>query len=127
MGAETGTPTTSGYAIATSNPTWTERVDTGSTAYNQAGATATRPEATATGNATATLSSSTNNTGQLLSIAPADNVSFEAPLFLQELTLYMVPPVVLPFHLAVSLFNVTVSKFTSLAKSASTWINQSKS
>lgn len=52
--------TASGYAVATSNPSWTERADqdigTGSSTLQMAVATASRPEVTATGNASVTLS-----------------------------------------------------------------------
>jgi hypothetical protein len=64
--------TASGYAIVTSNPSWTERfditVDTGSTTYQVSLATATRPEITATGNASVTMNGSCTNLGNVMVI-----------------------------------------------------------
>ena len=59
-GGDLSTQSVSGYAITTNNPTWTERYDlnqAGSTDgdVSLAGATASRPEATATGNSDCTL------------------------------------------------------------------------
>lgn len=60
------------YAITTDNPTWTERVDTSNTAGTTdddttiAGATASRPEVTATGNATVTSADAVTSTNGLL-------------------------------------------------------------
>src|SRR5574343_1803581 len=48
--------TVSNYAIATSNPTWTERYDGGASLASGSMATAIRPETTSTGNGTATMS-----------------------------------------------------------------------
>ncbi len=66
--------TFSGYAIATDNPSWTERYDLPSNLTFDLGlavATAPRPETSATGNGTATATPFTaNNTGQLIAIAP---------------------------------------------------------
>lgn len=53
---------TSGYAVATDNPTWAERFDETSTGITFAVATAVRSATTATGNASATLTGSGSNT-----------------------------------------------------------------
>lgn len=69
----------SNYAIATSSPSWTERYDTfGNNSTNNllvAGATGSRPESTATGNASATFTtfSAAVSIGALVAIAPAVN------------------------------------------------------
>lgn len=66
------TPTISGYAITTSDPTWTERYDTfvnDATDFSFAVATASRPQVTATGDSTAVFSSSVDySTGMIISI-----------------------------------------------------------
>jgi len=57
--SDNSAPTVSNFAMATSNPTWTERAETSVTDGGEISAvaayTATRPEATATGNFTATV------------------------------------------------------------------------
>jgi len=67
--------TTSGYAVATSNPvSWGEAYDIGTTLGADTAAAlgyAIRVETTATGNGTATLSAAHISTGQLVAIAPA--------------------------------------------------------
>jgi hypothetical protein len=69
--------TSSGYAIVTSNPTWTEQIDIttnapGSATYQLAVATATRPQITATGNATVTMSGlCTELSNTMLVVRPA--------------------------------------------------------
>lgn len=78
-GISTGTTsgvTASGYAITTSNPTWTESFDvthfTGSSGDSQCSvAYATRPQITATGNATVTLSAARTSASILLAIRPS--------------------------------------------------------
>lgn len=63
------TRTTSGYAIATSNPSWTEIEESSQGTLAFASAYALRPEITSTGSATATLSSATANIGQMIVIS----------------------------------------------------------
>lgn len=65
------TATTSAQAIATSNPTWTEAYDSNNVSLNMSGAYATRSQTTATGNVSFTMSSSSNNQGQLLIVNPS--------------------------------------------------------
>jgi hypothetical protein len=67
-----------GYSITTSNPSWTERVDVLTTLGNDAAgfmATALRPEATATGNASVTPNSARQFSGIFLAIQPVVVVS----------------------------------------------------
>ena len=64
---------TSGYAIVTDNPIWTERYDLPmdlETDIAIAVGSATRPEKTATGNGTATIGGTDFSIGQLVAIAP---------------------------------------------------------
>lgn len=55
----------SGYAIATSNPSWTERADIANANFSLAVATAVRPEVTATGNSSAILTGA-NTDGDII-------------------------------------------------------------
>lgn len=81
--SDAGSPaTTTTYAIATSNPTWTERAEgtvNGSTRGSSLGvATATRDEVTATGNVTLTFSrelASPRTAGVILALVPIVNGS----------------------------------------------------
>lgn len=83
--------TTSAYAIATSNPSWTEQADisgdlsgffgSGNTGTGPwlAVATATRPETTATGDFSCAFSSSVSNSvGVLVAVAPQSDASINA-------------------------------------------------
>lgn len=72
----------SGYAVTTSNPSWTEAYDfddNGSTdaARVLAGAYATRPETTATGNSTVAISNSSNpdSVGQMVVIITSKDIT----------------------------------------------------
>lgn len=63
--------TTSGYAIATSNPSWTEQYDESNGGTSVACAFANRPQITATGNTSLTYSGSTSSICQILAVRPA--------------------------------------------------------
>lgn len=69
----------SGYAITTSNPSWTEVYDSVSVVTNgglHAGAYASRPEATATGDSTCTyVTTYQNSIGAIVAIAPQIDVT----------------------------------------------------
>lgn len=75
----------SGYACVTSNPTWTEAYDFGSTApatdYAMVMAYANRPETTSTGDFSFTQPSGSDNMGFFVSLSPFIdvNVSVDAP------------------------------------------------
>lgn len=89
-----GVPAISAQAIATSNPSWTEVNEynngSGDGLSNIATAWAIRPEITATGNSSCTLSATRNSNGLLIVIAPLVNASVSAtPL---SLTSTIVPP-----------------------------------
>lgn len=60
--SQTGVSASPGYAVATDNPTWTERHNTTSSASTLAVATAVRSATTATGDASATFVGSSTNT-----------------------------------------------------------------
>lgn len=84
------TGSVSSYAITTNNPTWTERYDfTGSEGVANgtnrqgimAGATASRPETTATGDSSCTLVNySQNLVGAIVCITPPQNVNLSMPV-----------------------------------------------
>lgn len=72
----------SGYAITTNNPTWTERYDISNTAAGAdgdttlAGATASRPEVTATGDSTVTIANSLGaSIGIIVAVYPIVNAT----------------------------------------------------
>lgn len=67
------TRTTSAYSIATSSPTFTETYDYSAAAPSSAMAWGLRPEITATGSASATLSSAAVNIGQLIAVSPSQD------------------------------------------------------
>lgn len=118
--------TTSAYAIATSNPTWTERYDVSAGSASIAMATATRPEATATGNATATISSSDKNNANLLAIKPGDNISFSASLFTMTLFGFFSAYAPNIFTTTLSLLGITPQEWTNSGKHAGAFSNTSK-
>ena len=66
-----GAADVSGYAIATSNPTWTEKFNDGDFNSTILGvASATRPQTTATGNISVSFSSGFGNISAIIAIAP---------------------------------------------------------
>lgn len=118
--------TTSGYAIATSNPTWTEQYDLSVGTASIAMATATRPEVTATGNATATISASTKNNAQIIAISPGANVSHSADLLSMTL-FFLINAMTAIFSLSTSLLSGSAHKWTAAGKeTAATFSNTSK-
>lgn len=70
VNASGNTRTASGYAIATSNPAWTEQldqtVDTGSASFQMSIASSIRPQITATGDASCTMSGSCTDLGNIM-------------------------------------------------------------
>lgn len=133
------TITTSSYAIATSNPTWTELYDGGTTADNDmwvSAAYAIRPEATATGNYTVTLGSVGGFTnGLLIAVAPVLDASATATVVTVTATVQTPTPTVSQAPSVVTL-TVTVNTptgtvptpdFTNTSKNSATWTNSSKS
>jgi len=123
--------TVSGQAIATSNPSWTEQYDRPNAGANTAAiscASATRPESTASGNASATFSNSvTAASVQIVAIAPAEDVSFPCPLYL--ITFYLFQQIMVDlFEATVSLLDRRPSRFSNVSKSTPvSWDNEPKS
>lgn len=77
-----GAPTVSGYAIVTSNPSWTERLDINDASSRAlAAATATRPEATSTGAWSCSLAGTdgaADSASFLIAVKPVADATFNA-------------------------------------------------
>ena len=117
----------SGYAIATSNPTWTERYDDGTSLARLSMATAIRPETTSTGNATATLSgSSTHKIGQIIAIEPGVDVTVSADLLTINNTIGNPDKQVSTLDIGIGLQEPFVDEWEKKEKSTSTWTNTPK-
>lgn len=84
--------TTSAYAITTSNPSWTEAYDfhtsSGTVRGLMAGAYASRPQVTATGDSTCTYSADTQNSiGVMVVMSPVTNGSVTAEPLIGAVTI----------------------------------------
>lgn len=122
------TTTASGYGVVTDNPSWTEAYDQGSASLeNIASAYAgSRPQTTATGNATATLSASVKSVGQLIGVAPAADVSVAASLKTMNFYIQQVFSQSSILRATITLLAPIVSTWKPLSKSTTTWTNQNK-
>lgn len=88
-GASGGSPLFSAYAIATSNPSWTEEYELTTSTDNDGTASmayATRPQVTATGNFSATASQSGDITGQIVVISIPWSTTIAETVTLTEAT-----------------------------------------
>lgn len=124
---------TSAYAIATSNPTWTERIDqTIATAKLLAVATATRPEITATGNSSATLGTNDGTEDSYCCIIAINRVfnftsSTTDTLVLVESKKYDLMFIARDTLAMVESITKTVERaWANTVKNVSTWLNQDK-
>lgn len=140
----------SGYAITTSNPTWTEQYDiygTGDTYFGagdgdglMAGASATRPEVTATGDSTCTFVNFAGNcVGAIVVIPPLTSVtvspsvlnatfSVQAPSVTAGATVTVSAALSATFSVQAPTVSFPTPDFTNLDKSAtSTFTNPDKS
>lgn len=120
-----GSTTVSAQAIATSNPSWAESYNVAED-HRLTCVYANRPEATATGNATATLGASKPYGAHIVSIAPGENVSISVDVFNLSLFLFqfLIPPPV--FNLSVSLLSVVMGKWRAAGKSTTAWTARDK-
>lgn len=130
LSVQNGSSTHSDYAITTSNPTWTERAEVGPTlGFTLSVATATRPEVTATGDSTVTMSGgagTSDSIGQLIAVAPRVDVTTNPAVV--TLTATIVAPTVTgggTVSPAVVTMTATINAPTATG-SAPTWVNQSK-
>lgn len=119
--------THSGYAIATSNPSWTEIVEGTQSTLSHASAYALRPEITATGSGTATLSATAANIGQMIVVSEMptfttlDTVS-GTDTFLGNLGLLIANTIT-----ATDTITSTIARlWTKLTRNVKTWTNQDK-
>lgn len=128
----------SNYAIATSNPSWTERYDLNDggadgTGKMLAAASATRPETTGTGNSSASLSANIRSKGTLVVVAPVINAT--ATVSAATLTAAVNDParlqIVNPAALSIEAPTVTANPqdpaWANTPKTSTTWTNESKS
>ena len=125
---DTGAGLTSNFAIATSNPTWSEAYDVvDGTAYTMAMGYASRPQTTATGNVSVTGAGSTNWIMQIISIADALNFSVAESVTLTESR--KEDQSILKNESVTLTEDVEATKqrmYTNTDKSSTTWINQNK-
>lgn len=136
---QASTATTSGYAITTSDPTWTERLDTTldpGTAGTFAVATGPRAEVTATGDFLAIFSGTvTSSSAILASIVEATSVT-PTPAVVTMTVSVQAPaistigfPAVITMTVSVQAPSVTAGAgdWSNQSKSSNTWTNQPKS
>lgn len=124
---------TSSWALATNDPSWTERVDTSFSDANRRSSlavyTATRPETTATGNITVTVSGNTSNRvgAIIIAISPQINGSVTPTT---KINAYSLTPIQSAQLDAITEDPTTNTykdtPWTNEAKNTSTWTNESK-
>lgn len=119
--------TFSGYALATSSPTFTELFDNNAGQVAIGLAYGIRPETTATGNGTATLSGAQAVTSYMLAIAQGVDVSIEPDVL--NIGVAKGEPAFTPnvLELNLNFGGGENPAFTNKGKSSTTWTNQDKS
>lgn len=117
------------YAIATSNPTWTEAYDSISASTSASAAYALRPQTTATGNSSAAGGDGTTDWSSII-LAITESITINisdtqstTETFFGSMDSRISDTVSLLDSLASTVSNV----WTNVTKNISTWINQSKS
>lgn len=125
----TGTPTYSAYAMATDNPTWTERYDSASSGQIAiAAATSTiRSAITATGNCTVTVTGTANGQNAFVfAIAPGSDVAIAPDLL--TLTSTFGEPAFTPnvIEMNATLNGGDVARWSQKSKPTTTWTNTDK-
>lgn len=122
-----GTRTCSGYAIATSTPSFTETYDYSAAAPSSAMAWGLRPQVTATGSASATLSGASVNIGQLISVSPAQDFTVSETVNLTDTFTGNLTILLLEVLAITDSFTSTISRlWTKLSRNVKTWTNQNK-
>jgi hypothetical protein len=130
--ATTSTWTSSTYAIVTSNPSWTEAVDT-TIGYASGGAQtalayATRPEVTATGNASLALSLSRESSGIMIVVRPAYSSSTTETVTTTDTVNKGLTKTFLETVISTdSTTNTKQKDWTNPSKNTTTWTNPNKS
>lgn len=140
--ADVGVTGVSGYAIATDNPTWTERIDLRGSGNNQgfAVATALRPETSATGVSSCTLDGADGTADSdcaLISILANPDVSVSPAVITMAASVQAptvtggatVSPAVVTITAAVQAPTVSTAaaKWSNASKNSTSWTNQNKS
>lgn len=125
--ATSGSVAVGSYAIATSNPTWTEQVDTQTSTFAHAIASAIRPEITDTGNWTATISGGgTYYVGmQTMSIAAIVDQAI-SPTFVSAAYEVVAPTIQQGQTASPTVLGATLSVVSPAVKKSATWTNQSE-
>ena len=130
-GVPTSPITVGTYAIATSNPTWTEQYDenydSGSTAVTIAAATATRPETTATGNWTASISQSEHHASHVFAIYPQVTITKTETVTVSDTKVMGMSIVKTESVTVTDNDEETIGKYRNKDKSSSTYTNLDKS
>lgn len=122
-----------GYAIATSNPSWTELVDMEGAAYADgpwmAAAWATRVQVTATGNSSITGGEATmDSLCYLVAFAPDNSISITDTVTLTDQFLAAFAIFITEIaNVTDSLLTVVARLWSKVTKNSSTWNNQDKS
>lgn len=120
--------TTSGYAITTSNPSWTEIYDFAGSNANMACAVATRSQITATGNGTVVFSAGpTVSLGQIFSIGPATVVNLSDTLTASDTnTNSVIVSFIETLTTGDSVIATLSQVWNNTVKHVSSWLNQTK-
>lgn len=119
--------THSGYAIATSNPSWTEIVEGTQGTLSYASAYALRPEITATGSGTATLSATAANIGQMIVVSEMPTTTTSDTVTTSDTFLGNLSVLIANTVTATDTITSTVARlWTKLARNVKTWTNQNK-
>jgi len=126
----TGSSSISGYSVATSNPTWTEKYDltiTNTGIVTHSMASATRTQKTATGDASATLARSDYSSAIMIVVRPKVLFSFSETITIVETRMKTINKI---FSEAISLTETFAKKlgrlWTTVTKPVTTWINKIK-
>lgn len=126
--------THSAYAIGTNNPTWTERYDRGSNVVSSLGhsmalATSDRPELSASGNASGSISGAVNNAGiVVLNIAPVPIAVVDAPFSVLAPTVRTIIAVIASAASAAleATPSAIASAWANTSKSVASWLTTDK-
>lgn len=124
-----GTNTTSGYSIVTSSPVFTETYDYSAAAPSSAMAWGLRPQVTATGSASATLSGASVNIGQLIAISPSQDFTVTDTPTVTDFVIYDMSLIVSDTLMSSEEIEIADNEdvVNNLAKNSSSFTNLTKS
>lgn len=119
--------TTSEYAIATNNPSWTELWETSRTGVYCSFAYGSRPETTATGSATATLSSSSRSAVHLIAVKEAPEFTISETTTLTETKTFNISILKEEILSLIETYTYSIARlWTKITKPITTWVNKNK-